>query len=265
MDDATYASTRATLTEAIQLLRDHQSFSLQGWWKRLFLQPSYMQKLMAATVALEHSLGKDDLYTRTVRASLSSGSMRDDSISLSKVLSADHALVNALDGLNRFHARDGLNAVVSQLPPTIGARLDFVNSGRIREISMSRTKRLDVTRLVRMLEELNIVAASDCHICTAMLVRAIVDHVPPIFSKASFTDVASQHGGKSFKEHMSHLDKSLRKIADGHLHQQIRRSESLPTPQQIAFGPALDTLLAEVACVLQEETNEGRSFDGGTF
>lgn len=265
MDDATYASARTTLADAIQCLREHQSFSLRGWWKRLFLQPLYRQKLMAATVALEHSLGKHDLYTRAVRTSLSSGSMRDDSISLSEVLSADHALVNALDGLNRFHTRGGLNADVARLPPTIRVQLDFVNSGRIREISANRTRRFDVTRLVQMLEELNIVAANDCHIATAMLVRAIVDHVPPIFGKISFSDVAGQHGGKSFKEHMSHLDKSLRKVADGHLHQQIRRSESLPTEQQIAFGPALDALLAEVARLLKDEATQAGTIEVGRF
>lgn len=116
-----------------------------------------------------------------------------------------------------------------------------------------------------MLEELNIIAANERHISTAMLVRAIVDHVPPIFGKISFSDVAGQHGGKSFKEHMSHLDKSLRKVADGHLHQQIRRAESLPTQQQIAFGPALDALLAEVARLLKDEATQSRTIDGGTF
>ena len=265
MDDASFDSVRATLADAIYWLREQENTSLRGWWQRLFIKPLYVQKLMAATVALEHSLGKDDLYTRAVRASLSSGSSRDDSISLSAVLSADHALVNALDGLKRFHSRGNPNGVPAQLPHAIGARLDFVSAVRIREISTSRSTRFDVARLARMLEELNIVAAHECHICTAMLVRAIVDHVPPIFGKNSFSDVASQHGGKSFKEHMSHLDKSLRKVADGHLHQQIRRSESLPMPQQIAFGPALDALLAEVARLLKDEATDTRTIDGGTF
>lgn len=71
---------------------------------------------MAVTVALEHSLGKDDLYTMAMRGSLNSGSSRDDSISLSAVLSADHALVNALDGLKKFHSRGRRNAVLAQLP-----------------------------------------------------------------------------------------------------------------------------------------------------
>ncbi|MBP6529850.1 MAG: hypothetical protein KA260_06985 [Burkholderiales bacterium] len=263
MDSAPHDSARATLIESIHWLRSHENASLGGWWKRQFIRPLYTQKLLACTAALEHSLGKDNLYTAAVRASLRGGSRSEDAVSRSDVINADHALVNALDGLNRFDSRGQFIPPLGNRPPALGGRVDFVSTIRIREIAAIRPSRFDVARLVQMLRELNVVAAHDCHICTAMLVRAIVDHIPPVFGKTSFSEVAGQHGGKSFKEHMSHLDKSLRKIADGHLHQQIRRSESVPTQQQSAFGPALDALLAEVVRVLMDEGSKGeRTRDG---
>jgi hypothetical protein len=89
----------------------------------------------------------------------------------------------------------------------------------------------------------------------AMLVRSIVDHVPPIFSCNSFAAVGSNYGGStSFKSSMQHLDKSLRKIADSHLHTQIRRTESTVTAQQVSFSADLDVLLSEVVRLIRGGT-----------
>jgi hypothetical protein len=122
----------------------------------------------------------------------------------------------------------------------------YVGLSRISELRLLRG-RYDTRRLVRLCEELNIAHRSECHMTTAMLVRAITDHVPPIFSCASFNEVANNYSGaKSFRGSMQHLQNSLRHIADGHLHTQIRKSEVLPTPQQVDFSADLDALLSEV-------------------
>jgi hypothetical protein len=85
-----------------------------------------------------------------------------------------------------------------------------------------------------------------------MLTRAILDHIPPIFGKQTFADVVNQYpGGKSFRQIAEHLDKSARKIADSHLHLQIRSREVLPTPTQVNFGPALDVVLGEIVRILK--------------
>ena len=76
--------------------------------------------------------------------------------------------------------------------------------------------------------------------------RTLIDHIPPIFGKQNFNEVISQCGNKSFKESMTHLDKSLRKIADALLHNHIRNKEILPNHTQIDFKADLDILLAEV-------------------
>lgn len=85
-----------------------------------------------------------------------------------------------------------------------------------------------------------------------MLVRSILDHVPPEFSCKSFSEVANNYAGsKSFKQSMAHLENSSRKIADAHLHTQIRKTESLPNKTQVNFTNDLDVLLAEIARILR--------------
>jgi len=84
-----------------------------------------------------------------------------------------------------------------------------------------------------------------------MLVRAIADHIPPIFEKSTFTEVANNHGSKSFKESMKNLDNSSRKISDSHLHTQIRKKEVLPNSNQVDFSNDLDVLLGEIYRVLK--------------
>lgn len=108
-----------------------------------------------------------------------------------------------------------------------------------------------MTKLIKLCEEINIAHANELFLATAMLLRAILDHVPPIFSKASFKEVASEYGGKSFKATMDHLENGARKIADSHLHVQIQKKEVLPTSLQVNFSQHLDVLLAEVIAILQ--------------
>jgi hypothetical protein len=53
---------------------------------------------------------------------------------------------------------------------------------------------------------------------------------------------------------MQHLENGARKIADSHLHVQIRKKEVIPTFLQVNFSQYLDVLLAEVIAILQSET-----------
>jgi hypothetical protein len=124
--------------------------------------------------------------------------------------------------------------------------LTYVNISRINALRDIESTDYDLARLIRLCEEINIAYENQCYMSVSMLLRAIVDHIPPIFSKPNFTDVMSGYGTKSFKDSMNHLDKGLRKIADSYLHSHIRRRESLPTEQQVHFSPMLDVLLAEV-------------------
>lgn len=128
---------------------------------------------------------------------------------------------------------------------------NFVNQNRIKELKTIKNDDFDITKLIRFCEELNSAFSLENFLSTAMLVRAIADHIPPIFGKTSFTEVANNHGGKSFKESMKNLDNSSRKISDAHLHTQIRKKEVLPNSNQVDFSNDLDVLLAEIYRVLK--------------
>lgn len=128
----------------------------------------------------------------------------------------------------------------------------YVDLGRIGELRALSSPNFDLVKLIRLCEEINICDTNDCFLATAMLVRAILDHVPPIFGFTKFSEVSSNYkGSKSFKESMEHLENSLRKIADHHLHVQIRNRESLPTRPQVNFSADLDVLLAEIVRLLK--------------
>jgi hypothetical protein len=144
---------------------------------------------------------------------------------------------------------DSSQSLIASLAEAFG----YVSATRIQELKAIKSKRVDLTKLIKLCEELNISHANDLNLAIAMLLRAILDHVPPIFDKDSFKKVASEHGGKSFKDTMEYLEKGARKIADSHLHLQIRKKEVLPTSLRVNFSQCLDLLLAEVIAILQLE------------
>lgn len=128
----------------------------------------------------------------------------------------------------------------------------YVDPVRIEELRQLKPAAFDLSRLIALCEELNGVAAAHAHHATAMLVRALMDHVPPMFGVNSFAEVANNYAGsKSFKDSMQGLKLAARKIGDAHLHTQIRSRESLPTATQVNFAPQLDFLLSEIVRILR--------------
>lgn len=128
----------------------------------------------------------------------------------------------------------------------------YVHASRLGALRSLTGKQWDVARLVQLCDELNIAYANNCTMATAMLVRSIVDHVPPVLGCKTFNDVESSYAGaKSFRASMKHLNHSLRNIADAHLHVQIRAKEVVPNALQVDFRADLDVLLAEVIRVLR--------------
>lgn len=137
--------------------------------------------------------------------------------------------------------------------PESGERKDFyVDPQRIFQLQSIKVDDWDLKRLVQLLNELNIAHRHEMHMATAMLVRAITDHIAPILKCKNFSEVANQYAApRSFSDQMKQLDTSLRKVADSFLHQQIRRSEVLPFGPQVDFRAALDVLLSEIVRILQ--------------
>jgi len=123
----------------------------------------------------------------------------------------------------------------------------YISDVRINELADIKQSEYDFTKLLELLREVNSAYTSGMHFSIGALVRAILDHVPPVFGFKYFSEVANNyHGGTSFKKTMQRLDNSLRNVANSLLHSQIRHSEVLPVFQRVDFRSDLDVLLGEI-------------------
>lgn len=131
----------------------------------------------------------------------------------------------------------------------------FVDPSRIDQLKSLDQKKYDLSKLIRICEELNTNYSFNNYFSVAYLSRALIDHIPPIFKFGAFRELAnnykSERNERSFKKAMIHLNNSLRNISDINLHSQIRRSESLPNKTQIDFKNDLDILLGEIVRILK--------------
>ena len=128
----------------------------------------------------------------------------------------------------------------------------FVNLNRIKELEKTSSSEFDLTKLIKLCNEINFNYEENNFLSVGILCRTILNHIPPIFGFRKFSEVANNYGTKSFKDSMSNLDNSMRKIADGFLHTTIRKKESLPNETQIDFRQALDVLIEEILRKLNE-------------
>jgi hypothetical protein len=137
-------------------------------------------------------------------------------------------------------------------PVDISDTPNLIDEERLDQLRHLSRPSFDFSRLIRLCEELNSSYRHHNYHSVALLTRAILDHVPPLFSCKTFVEVANNYSGtRSFKDAMDHLQNSARKIADGHLHTPIRSSEVLPNANQVNFSNNLDVLLSEIIRILK--------------
>lgn len=123
----------------------------------------------------------------------------------------------------------------------------YISHERIAQLKNLKSTEHDFKKLIRICEEINISYNLDCFYSTGNLLRSVIDHVAPIFGQKTFSEVANNYSGpRSFKESMQILDNSMRKISDAFLHLPIRKSEDLPTSNQVEFIAPIDVLLSEI-------------------
>jgi hypothetical protein len=147
-----------------------------------------------------------------------------------------------------------LNSEVEEISNYLPIYECYVDFSRIKELNDLKQKgniKFDLTKLIEMCEELNKCYSDKCFLAVAMLLRSILDHVPALFNKQNFIEVANNYKGKSFMKSMKHLQENSRDIADRFLHNIIRKSETLPTATQIDFRNNLDVLLEEIVRILK--------------
>lgn len=146
---------------------------------------------------------------------------------------------NGVDYLNTL-------AGVARPIPQKGGR-GFIDMERLKELRAVHSESYDLARLIRMCEELDDSFDRGNYIASILLVRSILDHCSPIFGQPTFEQVVNNEKlEKSTKESFSNLQNSSRKIADGHLHIQIRKKETVPTKTQVNFSHDLDVMLGEI-------------------
>jgi len=129
--------------------------------------------------------------------------------------------------------------------------IQYVDSARLLELREIRSKKFDLSKLIQFCVELNKCYADESYLAVTMLIRAILDHVPPIFGYKTFLEVSNNYGGKSLKKSLQTLQNTSRNIADNYLHLTIRDKESLPNKTQVNFANDLDVLLAEIVRLLK--------------
>jgi len=146
----------------------------------------------------------------------------------------------ALDLLNDAGFSAGTNLWIVE--PTLITRLEKLESSRV-----------DVASLVRMCSEINSSYAHGNVLAAVLVMRTVLNHVPPVFGCDSFAQVVA-NVGKSLKESFDHLENGLRKIADFHTHRKIAESESYPSAAQVEpFKPQFEVLLQQVETRLRSE------------
>jgi len=128
----------------------------------------------------------------------------------------------------------------------------FVSEERIKGLEMIKNDSFDLTRLIKMCREINDNFLRKNYISVIVLVRCVLDHIPPIFGCKNFSEIVNNSKlAKSTKASLEHLNVSSRNIADAYLHIQIRDKEILPTEKQVNFSHDIDTLLGEIIRILK--------------
>lgn len=190
---------------------------------------------------LDGELGRGNDYSANLIHAINSGTGFSGGPSYASVEEASKIIRAAVRAIGRKR---------STPPPAAPGAKPYVDNARILALQGLAAGRWDFTRLIELCREINVASANRCHMSTAMLLRTILNHVPPVFGFAAFAEVANNYGSaksqKSFKASMQRLDGSLRNIADMHLHSPIRSREDVPTAVQVDFAADLDLLLGEV-------------------
>ncbi len=108
----------------------------------------------------------------------------------------------------------------------------FIDEKIISELQGVKFPNLDTSKLVRLCEELNDCYTRGNYMACLLLIRAMMNHVPPIFGFRTFEEVVAG-SGRSVKKILSTLQDTARPISDFHNHALMRSKETLPTRSQV--------------------------------
>ncbi|MFI7299290.1 hypothetical protein [Streptomyces sp. NPDC050121] len=147
-------------------------------------------------------------------------------------------------------------ATVAEGPPLPAepARGPYVDPGLLKDLDeAAKTTRWRVHKLIALCEGLNdAYAAGNPYVCGAMI-RAILDHIPPLFGHTDFKVVASQHVFTVKRTDKSHAQKlaAFKDIADDVMHRPIGPSVPRISMDDIPEPVRLNAVLQEVVAILR--------------
>ncbi len=126
--------------------------------------------------------------------------------------------------------------------------IPFVDETIIEEIQNLEFPGLDTKKLIRFCEELNTCYMSGNYISCLLLIRAVMNHIPPVFGFTKFEQVAAQ-SAKSVKKSFQILQDNARALSDLHNHMPMRSREPIPTRSQVEpYRASFEILMHEIIC-----------------
>ncbi|NHO85142.1 hypothetical protein [Micromonospora sp. CMU55-4] len=114
-------------------------------------------------------------------------------------------------------------------------------------VKQAQGTRWDTTKLLELLRELNDNYRAGNAYAAHALLRALLDHVPPLFGQASFAQVANNHQwGRTDSRYVRRLV-AFRDQADDAMHRQISKLPCLLSMEDMPARAAVNRLLAGCA------------------
>jgi len=134
----------------------------------------------------------------------------------------------------------------------VGTSAWIVDSALIDRLSQTSSLTVDIEFLVRLCKEINSSFAHGNIVATVLVMRAVLNYVPPAFGQSTFEQVVA-HTSRSMKDNFDHLEKGLRKVADFHTHRRIGADGLYPSVAQVEpYKPQFELLLQNVVSNLSK-------------
>jgi hypothetical protein len=122
----------------------------------------------------------------------------------------------------------------------------LINKATLDNLEHIRSTQFDLTKLIGYCKEINSSFYHGNIVACLLLMRTVLNHVPPIFGCVTFAQVTA-NSGKSLRDSFEHLEQGVRKLADLYTHQPVRAKEIYPSRGQVEpFRAQFELLLHEI-------------------
>jgi hypothetical protein len=140
--------------------------------------------------------------------------------------------------------------------PIASERQPYVDAGLIDDLEgVAKRTRWRVHKLIALCQELNDAFVVGNPYACAALIRAILDHIPPVFGHSDFKHIAAQHSfpvQRTDKAHAKNLS-DFKDIADDVMHRPIGPNVPVISMEDIPAPVRLNAILHELLRLLRKE------------